>query len=145
MAVAERDPVVVPVTQEQAQVSKKEVETGVVRVRKLVREHLEQIDEPLRHDEVEIEHVPVNRVVDAPAPPREEGDVLVVPVYEEVVTVQRQWVLREEIRLRRREVQTRHRERIALREEQVRIERSSVNSEEMADGEDRSGADGEHR
>jgi len=145
MAVAERDPVVVPVMQEEAQVSKKEIETGVVRVRKLVREHFEQIDEPLLHDEVEIEHIPVNRVVDAPAPPREEGDVLIVPVYEEVVTVQRQWVLREEIRLRRRTVQTRHRERVALREEQVRIERSSVNPQEMADGEDRNRADGEPR
>jgi stress response protein YsnF len=39
----------------------------VVRVRKLVREHVEEIDEPLRHDEVDIEHIAVNRVVDAPA------------------------------------------------------------------------------
>jgi uncharacterized protein (TIGR02271 family) len=143
--VAERDPVVIPVAQEEAHVSKREVETGVVRVRKLVREHVEEIDEPLRHDEVDIEHIAVNRVVDAPAPPREEGDVLIVPVYEEVVTVQRQWVLREEIRLRRRAVQTRHRERVALREEQVTIHRSSVNPEENANGEDGSRTDGQHR
>jgi hypothetical protein len=40
-----------------------------------------------------------------------------------VVTVQRQWVLKEEVRLRWREVQTRHRERVVLREEQAIVER----------------------
>ena len=55
--------------------------------------------------------------------PRQEGDVLVIPVYEEVVTVQRKWVLKEEVRLRRREVQARHREEVVLREEQALVGR----------------------
>ncbi len=141
----ERDPpAVIPVTQEEVHVDKQRVESGAVRLRKTVRERVETIDEPMLHDEVDIEHVAINRVVDAPAPPREEGDVLVVPVYEEVVTVQRQWVLREEIRLRRREVQTRHREAVTLREEQLQVERRFY-PEESKDGEDRSGNDGEPR
>ena len=98
------------------------VEKGGVRVRKVVRETVEHIDEPLMHDEVDIEHIVVNRVVDAPQPPREEGDVLVIPVYEEVLTVQRQWVLKEEVRLRRREVQSRHREEVVLREEEALVQ-----------------------
>jgi uncharacterized protein (TIGR02271 family) len=137
-------PAAIPVTQEELHVGKRRVETGAVRVRKTVREHVETIDEPMLHDEVDIEHIAINRVVEAPAPPREEGDVLVIPVYEEVVTVQRQWVLREEIRLRRREVQTRHREQVTLREEQARIERSPY-PEESKDGEDGSRHDGEPR
>jgi len=141
----ERDPpAVIPVAQEEAHVSRRRVETGAVRVRKVVSEHVETIDEPMLHDEVDIEHIAINRVVEAPTPPREEGDVLVVPVYEEVVTVQRQWVLREEIRLRRREVQTRHREQVTLRSEQAHVERSS-HPEESKDGEDGSRHDGEHR
>ena len=141
----ERDPpAVIPVAQEEAHVSTRRVETGAVRVRKVVREHVETVDEPMLHDEVDIEHIAINRVVEAPTPPREEGDVLVVPVYEEVVTVQRQWVLREEIRLRRREVQTRHREQVTLRSEQAKVERSS-HPEESKDGEDGSRHDGEHR
>ena len=140
----ERDPpAVIPVAQEEAHVSRRRVETGTVRVHKVVREHVETIDEPILHDEVDIEHIAINRVVEAPTPPREEGDVLVVPVYEEVVTVQRQWVLREEIRLRRREVQTRHREQVTLRSEQAKVERSS-HPEESQDGEDGSRHDGEH-
>jgi uncharacterized protein (TIGR02271 family) len=137
-------PAAIPVAQEEAHIAKRRVETGVVRVRKTVREHVETVDEPMLHDEVDIEHVAINRVVEAPTPPREEGDVLVVPVYEEVVTVQRQWVLREEIRLRRREVQTRHREQVTLREEQATVERSSY-PEESKDGEDGSRHDGEPR
>lgn len=120
---SDKEPVVIPVAREEASVARKVVEKGVVSVRKVVREKVEIIDEPLMHDEVDIEHVVVNRVVDAPEPPREEGDVLVIPVYEEVLTVQRQWVLKEEVRMRRREVQSRHREEVVLREEEALVER----------------------
>jgi uncharacterized protein (TIGR02271 family) len=115
--------VVVPVVHEEVDVARERVETGVVRVRKVVQERVELIDEPVLHDEVEIEHVAINRPVDAPQPPREEGDVLIVPVYEEVITVHKQWVLREEIHFRRREVRTQHREEVVLREESAIVER----------------------
>ena len=110
MASDDEQSVVIPVAREEASVAREGVETGVVSVRKMVHERVELIDEPMLHDEVDIEHVAINRAVDAPEPPREEGDVLIIPVYEEIVTVKRQWVLKEEVRLRRREVQTRHRE-----------------------------------
>ena len=119
----DKQSVVIPVAREEVSVSRELVETGVVDVRKVVRERVEVIDEPMLHDEVDIERVPINRAVDAPQPPRQEGDVLVIPVYEEVVTVQRKWVLKEEVRLRRREVQARHREEVVLREEQALVER----------------------
>ena len=123
MANDDKQTVVSPVAREEVTTAREVVETGIVSVRKVVKERVESIDEPMLHDEVDVEHVTINRVVDAPEPPREEGDVLIIPVYEEVVTVQRQWVLKEEVRLRRREVQTRHREEIVLREEQALVER----------------------
>ena len=123
MASDDKHSAVIPVAREEASVARNVVETGVVNVRKVVRERVEVIDEPMLHDEVDIEHVVVNRAVDGPKPPREEGDVLIIPVYEEVVTVQRQWILKEEVRLRRREVQSRHREEVVLREEQAVVER----------------------
>ena len=125
---SDKEPVVIPVAREEASLARRKVETGVVSVRKIVHERIEHIDEPLLHDEVEIEHVAINREVEAPAPPREEGGVLVVPIYEEVLTVQRRWVLKEEVRLRRREVQTRHREDIVLREDEVEVERRAADS-----------------
>jgi len=66
---SEDKPVVIPVTREEASVTRSRVETGVV------SERIEVIDEPMLHDEVDIEHVPMNRPVAAPEPPREEGDV----------------------------------------------------------------------
>jgi uncharacterized protein (TIGR02271 family) len=120
---SESERVVIPVAREDASIDRERVETGVVRVRKIVHERTEVIDEPMLHDEVDIEHVAINRAVEAPEPPREEGDVLVIPVYEEVVTVKRQWILKEEVRLRRREVQTRHREELVLRGEEAVVER----------------------
>ena len=125
MASDDKQSVVIPVAREEVGVAREVVETGVVRVRKVVRERLESIDEPMLHDEVDVEHVTINRVVDAPQAPREEGDVLIIPIYEEVVTVHRQWVLKEEVRLRRREVETRHREEVVLREEQALVERQA--------------------
>ena len=128
MSSDDKPSVVIPVAREEASVTRERVETGVVNVRKVVRERVEVIDEPMLHDEVHIEHVTINREVAAPEPPREEGDVLVIPVYEEVVTVHRQWILKEEVRLRRREVQTRHREEVVLREEQALVERTARRS-----------------
>jgi uncharacterized protein (TIGR02271 family) len=120
---AKNDDVVMPIAREEARVARNQIETGVVSVRKSVRERVELIDEPLLHDEVDIEHVAINRPVAAPEPPREEDGMLIIPVYEEVLTVQRQWVLKEEVRLRRREVSTRHRQEVTLREEQAHVER----------------------
>ena len=128
MSSDDKPSVVIPVAREEASIARETVETGVVNVRKVVRERVEVIDEPMLHDEVHIEHVTINREVAAPEPPREEGDVLVIPVYEEVVTVHRQWILKEEVRLRRREVQTRHREEVVLREEQALVERTARRS-----------------
>lgn len=125
MASDDKQSVVIPVAREEVRTAREVVETGVVRVRKVVRERVESIDEPMLHDEVDVEHVTINRVVEAPQAPREEGDVLIIPIYEEVVTVHRQWVLKEEVRLRRREVETRHREQVVLREEQAVVERRS--------------------
>lgn len=126
---SDNESVVIPVVREDVGVARERVETGVVSVRKIVHERAVLIDEPMLHDEVDVEHVAINRAVEAPEPPREEGGVLVIPVYEEVVTVKRQWILKEEVRLRRREVQTRHRERVVLRDEQAVVERRVADAE----------------
>lgn len=59
------------------------------------------IDEPLFTDEVSVERVPVNRIVDAVPETRQEGDVTIIPVIEEVITVEKRLLLREEVRIRR--------------------------------------------
>lgn len=115
--------ITIPVARERVVVGRKRVDKGVVRVRKSTQQRTQDIDIPLSHEEVDVERVRMHRVCDAPTPARREGDVLVVPVFEEIVTVHRQWVLKEEIRLRTRTVKTRHRERVVVRDEQAQVER----------------------
>jgi len=114
------------VYQEEAQVEKRIVDTGRgVRIHKNVAEHAYQIDETLTHDELQISHVPVDRIValdQAPAT-RYEGDTLVVPVLEEVLVVERRLRIKEEVRITRIRREERHADTVLLKSEQVSVER----------------------
>lgn len=115
--------VVFPVIQERATFTKRVIETGRVRVRKTVVEEPFTINEPLVRDEYEIKRVPINQVVTATSSCRVEGDVTIVPVYEEESVVVKRLVLREEIHLIKKHRITHHRGTITLRKENVDVER----------------------
>ena len=72
---------------------------------------------------VDVERVPIGRVVEAAEPPREEGDVTIIPVYEEVLVVHKQLVLREEVRLTRRREPVPGPPSVAVRRQRVEVER----------------------
>lgn len=114
-----------PVMEEELQVDKRLVDTGRgVRLHKTVSEHVERIEQRLMHDELVVEHVPLGRVVSGKVPEtRYEGDTLVVPVLEEVLVVQKQLVLKEEVRITRQQRPIDASQEVRLRSEQVRVER----------------------
>jgi uncharacterized protein (TIGR02271 family) len=115
-----------PVMEEGVEVAKRVIDTGRgVRIHKRVTEREQLLDQPLLHDRLEVEHVSVGRVVDESEAPqvRYEGDTLVVPVLEEVLVVQKQLLLKEEVRITRRREEVRRPETIRLRAEQVQVER----------------------
>ena len=98
---------ILPLVEESLAVSKRTVETGTVRVRTVVQEREEIARADLFRHAVSIERVPVNREVDSVPAPWEEGDLLVIPIVEEVVVVEKRLILREEIRVqRKREVES---------------------------------------
>ncbi len=113
----------IPVAREELELSKKIVETGTVRIRKVVREQEEWIDQPLLREEVEVKRVSVNRVIEEPVAMRYEGDLLIVPVLEEMLLIQKQWVLKEELHISRRVVETHNPQRVVLRSEEAIVER----------------------
>jgi uncharacterized protein (TIGR02271 family) len=115
--------VVVPVIEEELQVGTREVESGVVRVRKTVSEENVVVDEPLRRETVEVERVPINQVISTPAVVREEGDTTIIPVMEEVIVVEKRLMLREEIRITRRQTETHEPQTYIVRREEVTVER----------------------
>ena len=114
---------VMPVLRERLKVGRRRVESGRVIARATTTTEEVHVDEPLEADEIRIERVPVGRFVDAPVMPVFEGDVLVIPVMEEVVVLTRRLRIVEEVRIHRRTVVRRHRETVPLRRQTVRIER----------------------
>jgi len=122
---------VVPVLVEELEVQKRVVETGTVRLTKVVHEREVLVDEPLFRGEVEVTRVPIQRVVDAPIPVREEHGTLIVSVLEEVLVVEKRLMLKEEIHMRRHRVETHQPQQVTLRREEVGVERV-LNSETSA-------------
>lgn len=80
----------------------KTVTTGTVTIATRVVETDEVVAPSLQRDDVELDRITVNRVVEQILPPRQEGDVTIVPVYEEVLVVTKQLILKEELHIRRR-------------------------------------------
>jgi len=115
-------PLVLPLIQEQLDIRTRPVETGRVRVRKIVHEYEEIVDPPLLRDDVVIEHLPINRIVEGPIPVRTEGDTTIIPLLEEVLVVEKRLLLKEELRLSTRRVETHAPQRVTLRREEAVIE-----------------------
>ena len=97
------------------------------RARVVARTVTDEVAEPVDADgwreTVEVERVPVGREVDAAEPVRREGDVTIIPVYEEVLVVRTQLVLREEVRLTTRREPVPGPASVALRRQRVEVER----------------------
>lgn len=123
-------PLVVPVIQEALEVQTRTVETGRVRIRKMVHEREEIVDPPLWRDEVVIERVPINRVVEGPLSARSEGETLIIPLLEEVLVVETRLLLKEEVRISKRRVETHRPQRVTLRCEEATVERLTREDDE---------------
>jgi len=113
---------VVPVVHEELDVHKRWVESGRVRVSKVVHQHEEVVDEPLLREEVEVERIAINRAVDGPVAIRHEGDVMIVPILEEILVVEKRLLLKEELHIRRRRSEVSHPQRVMLRSEVATVE-----------------------
>lgn len=107
----------------------KTVATGTVTVATKVVETDEMVTLPLQHVAVEIDRISINRAVDHTVPTREEGDVTIVSVYEEVLVVTKQLVLKEELHIRRRSsMQPAEPQTFKLRREEITVTRSGAGS-----------------
>jgi stress response protein YsnF len=114
---------VLPLHVEEVSIDRRKVERDLrVHVQTVSHDHL--IDEAVAHETVEIERVAIGRPINAIPPVREEGDMTVISVVEEVLVIERRLILKEEIRLRRVRTTERHRETVILREQKAVIERA---------------------
>lgn len=117
-----KDETVVPIAEEVLRADKRD-SVGRVRVRTTTQEHREIVAQDLARDEVSVERVPVDREVDAVPAIREEGDVTIVPVLEEVLVVEKRLVLKEELHIRRRRTLDHVEEPVTIRRQHVAVDR----------------------
>ena len=109
-------------SEEELRAGVREREAGKLNVRKRVRTEREQIAVPKKREEVSVERVPVNE-------PASEGqigeDEVSVPVVEEEVVVDKQAVVKEEVRVRKDVVQDEEIVEEDVRKEEVDIDDAS--------------------
>ncbi len=91
----------IPIVEESLQLGKRVVETGRVSVRTVVDHEEVLLRDTLTHDIVAVDRVAIGREVTAAPAPREEGDLLIIPIVEERLIVEKRLFLVEELHVRR--------------------------------------------
>ena len=115
----------IPLAAERVLVGTRVRRTGVVRVSTRVERRTTVVDPPLRRQRIEIRRRRVDRFVDRPPDVRREGDTLIVPIVEEVVTTRLKVV--EEVAITLRRSVERRPQRVELRRETAIVERLASN------------------
>ncbi len=116
---------VLPLYAEQVAVSKRVRKTRV-QVARTTRTREAVVEEDLAHEQVVVERVAIGRVVDAVPDVRQEGDLTILPVMEEIVVVERRLILKEEVHIRRVRTTEHHVETVTLREQEAAVTRTEI-------------------
>ena len=111
-----------PLAEEHLRVGKRKIETGRVRVSTRTEVRQEPIHEELLREEVEVERVKIDRFSDTEPAMRQDGDVLIVPVFEEVLV--KRLLVREELRITRKRHVAAVDEVVALRRQDAIVSRT---------------------
>ncbi len=121
---ADLDQLVVPLHAEQLDVTRSKRETGRVHISTVTSFREQAVDEMLAEEHALVERVDVGRIIDAMPDIRQEGEVTIIPVVEEVLVVERRLSLKQEIRVSRVRTTSRHQETVVLRQQQAVVERT---------------------
>ncbi len=115
----------VPVIEEAVRIDKRVVDKGGYRITKRVATRQETVDELLSDHHVTVERRPIGLTLQGTDLPeqRYEGEVLIIPVVEEILFTEKRLVLVEEVRITRIHGTHRKPQQVTLREEEVSIER----------------------
>jgi uncharacterized protein (TIGR02271 family) len=128
MTTDDRRPQAIPLAQEQVVVGKRAVDIGKVRVRTSVAEDDAVVHDELLREVVTVERVPVDREVREIPQIRREGDLLIVPVVEERVFVEKRLVVTEELHIRTVRTRQPFEEPVTLRRTVVNVEREALDT-----------------
>jgi stress response protein YsnF len=112
--------------EEQIAVVRQRIERDTVRVSTVTNTTEKHVAEEILHERVEVEHIAIGRPIDTVPPVREEGEVTIIPIVEEVLVIEKRLILKEEVHIRRIRVPDVHREVVTLRTQDVVVERTKA-------------------
>lgn len=121
--------------EETLRVAKRTVEHGRVRVSVLTETEQGQVRETLRSSRVEVAHVAIGRQLEAGEAmpqPRTESNVLIVPIVEERLVVEKRLVVVEEMHIRIVQSQEEVEQAVPLRRQRAVVERLAPDGEGSA-------------
>jgi stress response protein YsnF len=119
-----QNPTVIPISEEELSVCKREVTSGRIRIRTVTDAVETMVRQELESETVEVTRVAIGKVVDTIPAVRDAGDgVLIVPVIEEILVVEKKLVLKEELHIRRRTETETVETPVTLRKQRAVVER----------------------
>ena len=90
----------IPLLEERLVVDKRDVETGRVRIRTVIDHEQVLFKEELSYQKVLVDRVEINQDIDTAPEVRQDGDLLIIPVVEEYLFVEKRLRLKEELHVR---------------------------------------------
>lgn len=123
----------IPLIEEEARVHVSDRHTATVRVTTRTEQTEEWVRAEIQRSDVQVETVQIGREIDSPPGIRTEGDTTIIPVFEEIVVVEKRLYLREEIHITRKTALEAVAEPVLLRKQQVSVERIEENKENEND------------
>jgi uncharacterized protein (TIGR02271 family) len=115
---------VIPLMEEELRVDKREIVTGKINVRTVVESFEKVARATLEGEQIEVTRIPIGKELKSIPEQRTEGDVLIIPVVEEVLVVEKRLVLKEEIHLRRHTTTEDVQVPVTLRTQRAVVERT---------------------
>lgn len=119
------DELVIPLASEEASITKREVVKGRARIHVVTDLADEKLQTELRQENIEIRHVPVNRYIgpgDLKPVTRTEGDVVIIPIIEEVAVIEKRLLLKEELHIHRHAISQPAEIPVTLRRQRAEVE-----------------------
>jgi len=124
---------ILPVIDEEIIIEKEQIPRGIVRVTTRVETREKEVDATTNHEKVIVEHVPINKLVEDVVPRvRKERGVLIIPVVEEVVVIQKRLMLVEEVHISKERSQKTTPHSVMLRRAIVEIDRIEADGTELS-------------
>lgn len=118
---------IIPVIEEDVQITKKVIDIAQVNISKTVNESTETFQIPLSSEEIVVKRIPINEYVDImPPATRYEGETMIIPVLKEVAVIEKRMMLVEEIHVSKLKTENIETVDVLVKKEEVNVTRTEL-------------------